>query len=191
MFNNPVVGALMTSSGAIPIRRNLNNTSPTVSGGVEPTSSPIASSSKHRRVKEDTRYTRSSLFDSTSAALARYFTHGSNEGVVGVFPEGTSYTDASMPQILPGAAWAAVEFARWIKRKREVPTDDSAAFMQGLKVDARHQRAKRSKGKAKAIELESGLKIVPVAIVYTDKANYQSRVSLFIPAPLYFLADFL
>ena len=178
MFSNPIVSAFMISSGAIPIRRNLNNTSTPTSGGMETTSSPVASSSKHWKVKEDVRYTRSSLFDSTSAALARCFTHGSNEGVVGVFPEGTSYTDASMPQILPGVAWAAVEFARWIKGKREVPTDDSAAFMQGLKVDARHQRAKRSKGKAKAVELESGLKIVPVAIIYTDKANYQSRVRL-------------
>lgn len=32
--------------------------------------------------------------------------------VIGVFPEGTSYTEPAIAQILSGAAWAALEFMR-------------------------------------------------------------------------------
>ncbi|KAF9562082.1 glycerol-3-phosphate O-acyltransferase [Agrocybe pediades] len=124
MFANPVAGAIMSSSGAIPVRRNPNNGSTA--------SSEHASTSTPKKV--DVGLSRSSLFRETSKALA--------EGqVVGVFPEGTSYTQASIVQIMPGAAWAAVEYMRYAE-----------------------------------VEGRTGLVIVPVAIVYTDKSRYLSRI---------------
>ncbi len=100
--------------------------------------------------------TRAMLFRETSRALAAH-------QVVGVFPEGTSYTQAAIMQMLPGAAWAAVEYARHI---REHGTGQPE---QGV-----------GKGKAKAVEeVETELRIVPVAVVYTDKSRYLSRVSEF------------
>lgn len=32
---------------------------------------------------------------------------------VGVFPEGTSYTEPRIVQVKEGAAWAALEYVRW------------------------------------------------------------------------------
>jgi len=132
MFANPVAGAVLSSSGAIPVRRNPDNSSATKKEGANELS-------------------RATLFRDTSKALA--------EGrVVGVFPEGTSYTQANIVQIMPGAAWAAVEFVRY------------AVNEKGKDV--------LGKGKEKEIVIHTGLQIVPVAIVYTDKSKYQSRVSL-------------
>ena len=68
----------------------------------------------------------SSLFKSTSLAL----NHGE---AIGVFPEGTSYTQPRIMQVKPGAVRAAAESGK-------------------------------------------GVVVVPVAIVYTDKSRYKSRV---------------
>ncbi|KAF4610143.1 hypothetical protein D9613_010682 [Agrocybe pediades] len=141
MFANPVAGAIMSSSGAIPVRRNPNNGSTA--------SSEHASTSTPKKV--DVGLSRSSLFRETSKALA--------EGqVVGVFPEGTSYTQASIVQIMPGAAWAAVEYVRYAVE------------------DGKQETSYRGKGKEKEVEGRTGLVIVPVAIVYTDKSRYLSRI---------------
>ncbi|KAJ6619729.1 hypothetical protein B0H10DRAFT_1143530 [Mycena sp. CBHHK59/15] len=78
-FSHPVLGPILSSSGAIPVRRNPN--------------------------KADSGAANNSLFDASTAALAR-------NQVIGVFPEGTSYTEPSVAQILSGAAWAALEFLR-------------------------------------------------------------------------------
>ncbi|KAG6918108.1 hypothetical protein DXG01_016562 [Tephrocybe rancida] len=80
----------------------------------------------------------SGLFRETSTALAA-------GEVIGVFPEGTSYTQPSIMQVMSGAAWAAIDYAKWAHE---------------LDVEAPQ------------------LTIVPVGIVYTDKARYQSRVLL-------------
>lgn len=77
-----------------------------------------------------------SLFRESSMALER-------GDVIGVFPEGTSYTQPSIMQVLSGTAWAAVDYVKW----------------------TREQHAKSKE-----------LTIVPVGIVYTDKARYLSRV---------------
>ncbi|EDR09927.1 glycerol-3-phosphate O-acyltransferase [Laccaria bicolor S238N-H82] len=116
MFANPITRAILESSGAIPVRRNPNNGS--------------GSSAKTNNGDPS----RSTLFRESSAALAA-------GQVIGVFPEGTSYTSYRILQVLPGAAWAAVEFLRSQQR--------------GVKT---------------------GLKLVPVAVVYTDKARYRSRI---------------
>ena len=119
MFANPLVRAIMLSSGAIPVKRNAYNGNGTVSGSGSGVSPQI------------------SLFHESSMALA----HGA---VIGVFPEGTSYTSPGILQVMSGAAWAAIDYVKW----------------------TREQAVKCKK-----------LTIVPVGIVYTDKARYQSRVS--------------
>ncbi|KAJ7227169.1 hypothetical protein GGX14DRAFT_418425 [Mycena pura] len=55
--------------------------------------------------KADSSVSKSDLFDATSVELAR-------NQVVGIFPEGTSYTEPAIAQVLSGAAWAALEFMR-------------------------------------------------------------------------------
>lgn len=150
MFANPVAGAVLSSTGAIPVRRNPNSNStatlPTSTSGPssskQPSPPPINDSSS-----------RAVLFRETSRAL-------SENQVVGVFPEGTSYTRESIAQIMPGAAWAAVEYARFVSHDRGGKTTDA-----------------KGKGKEAEPGLHTGLKIVPVTIVYTDKSRYQSRVS--------------
>lgn len=126
MFANPITRAILESSGAIPVRRNPNNGS----GGQAKTNNGD----------------RSTLFRESSTALAA-------GQVIGVFPEGTSYTSHHILQVMPGAAWAAVEF---LKSQRGV------------------------KG-----SLKTGLKIVPVAIVYTDKARYRSRILVKYCSPIH------
>ncbi|KAJ6531772.1 hypothetical protein B0H19DRAFT_455598 [Mycena capillaripes] len=78
-FAHPVLGPVLSSSGAIPVRRNPN--------------------------KADSAASNAALFDASTAALER-------NQVIGVFPEGTSYTEPAIAQILSGAAWAALEFMR-------------------------------------------------------------------------------
>ena len=153
MFANPIAGAVLSSTGAIPVRRNPNSNSTTT---VQTTTSGPSTSKLSLPSSTSESSSRAALFRETSRAL-------SDEQVIGVFPEGTSYTRESIAQIMPGAAWAAVEYARYL--------DD----MAGESTDA------MAKGKGKEREtdpgLHTGLKIIPVAIVYTDKSRYQSRVS--------------
>ncbi|KAF8206458.1 hypothetical protein K438DRAFT_1714843 [Mycena galopus ATCC 62051] len=78
-FSVPVFGSILSSSGAIPVRRNPD--------------------------KADAGTSNAALFAASTAALAR-------NRVIGVFPEGTSYTEPAIVQILSGAAWAALEFMR-------------------------------------------------------------------------------
>ncbi|KAK7454018.1 hypothetical protein VKT23_011529 [Stygiomarasmius scandens] len=89
MFGNPVTYFVMTSVGAIPVKRNPNR---------EPAATSAATTQGAQ--------SQSSLFQSTSETLA-------SNGIVGVFVEGTSYTQPKIVQVMSGAAWAAVEFLRW------------------------------------------------------------------------------
>lgn len=126
---------ILLSSGSIPVHRNPDKDSRTNSRHGVPKSAPSAS-------------VHASLFRETSAALAA-------GEAIGVFPEGTSYTEPSIAQMKDGAAWAAVEYLMWEndKDKRMVNEDNQ----------------ERLTGK--------GLVIIPVGIVYTDKSQYLSRVS--------------
>ncbi|KAF7312287.1 Glycoside hydrolase family 5 protein [Mycena indigotica] len=105
-FKHPVLGPILESSGAIPVRRNPN--------------------------KADAAASNAALFDASTAALGR-------KQALGVFPEGTSYTEPEISQVLSGAAWAALEYMR-------------------------------SRGDGQPVI------IIPVGIVYEDKAKYRSRV---------------
>lgn len=152
MFANPLAGAILSSSGAIPVKRNPNGSSPPPAPHTQDPSSSTGVARAPPGMDEGV--TRAMLFRDTSRALAAH-------QVVGVFPEGTSYTQAAIMQMLPGAAWAAVEYARYVHEQ-----------------EICRQREDVGKGKGKAVEeVETGLRIVPVAVVYTDKSRYLSRVS--------------
>ncbi|PBK73412.1 acyltransferase [Armillaria solidipes] len=89
---------------------------------------PVDRKSKDRQV----------LFKGTFEALAK-------GGAVALFPEGTSYTEPRIMQVKDGAAWAALEYTKWLKENPE---------------------------KAPSNEV----KIIPAAIVYTNKSKYRSNV---------------
>ncbi|EKM48244.1 uncharacterized protein PHACADRAFT_51675, partial [Phanerochaete carnosa HHB-10118-sp] len=123
MFANSIAKTIMTSSGSIPVRRNPNN------------SSNAGDKKKHGSESNF------ALFRETFRALDK-------GEVVGVFPEGTSYTEPHIAQIKEGAAWAALEHARW---------------------QMQHTSEYKEGGPEK-------LMVVPVGIIYTDKSHFQSQV---------------
>lgn len=124
MFANPVLRAVMASSGSIPVQRIPNSTGAAGTPGAPP--------------------------DARFALLRETFRALDAGEVVGVFPEGTSYTAPQIAQVKEGAAWVALEYARW-------QLQHAAAGAQG---------------KSKKLTL------VPVGIVYSDKTRFKSRVSL-------------
>ena len=69
-----------------------------------------------------------SLFRATSRALAGLRPRGGllnrlvgmfPDRVVGVFPEGTSYTEPRIIQVKEGAAWVALEYSRWMRESAD------------------------------------------------------------------------
>ncbi|CAE6483249.1 unnamed protein product [Rhizoctonia solani] len=80
------------------------------------------------------------LFRSTFEALAQ-------GEIVGVFPEGTSYTAPQIMQVKDGVAWSALEYMKWNRMRQE-------------------------KGEKPAQDAV----VVPVGIVYTEKSRYRSGV---------------
>ncbi|KAF5339816.1 hypothetical protein D9611_009144 [Ephemerocybe angulata] len=129
MFKNPLGRAVMTSSGAIPVRRNPNNAASA--------DAKVKDGACIALSTEEELAARASLFRETTLVLK-------NDGVVGIFPEGTSCTGWRVFQTMPGAAWAALEYTRAIQGE----------------------------------EGAQGVKIVPVAITYTDKSKYLSRIHI-------------
>ncbi|KAI1798228.1 acyltransferase [Ganoderma leucocontextum] len=97
LFRNPLVGAILLSSGSIPVARN-PNVAPVPS---EQPGSPGPALSKANEA----------LFKETIKALER-------EEVIGVFPEGTSYTEPSIAQVKDGASRAALAYVRWAQETR-------------------------------------------------------------------------
>jgi glycerol-3-phosphate O-acyltransferase/dihydroxyacetone phosphate acyltransferase len=68
------------------------------------------------------------LFLATSRALAGLRPRGGllnrlvgmfPDRVVGVFPEGTSYTEPCIMQVKEGAAWVALEYSRWMRENAD------------------------------------------------------------------------
>jgi glycerol-3-phosphate O-acyltransferase/dihydroxyacetone phosphate acyltransferase len=68
------------------------------------------------------------LFLATSRALAGLRPRGGllnrlvgmfPDRVVGVFPEGTSYTEPCIVQVKEGAAWVALEYCRWMRENAD------------------------------------------------------------------------
>lgn len=127
MFKNVVSRFIMVSSGTIPVQRNPNNVS---------TSAEASGSSSSASVSGN-----ASVFSSSLSALA-----GSR--VIGVFSEGTSYTEYKIMQVKEGAARVALEYCALREREGLV---DGKAMPQ--------------------------LTFLPVGITHTDKSRYQSRVS--------------
>jgi glycerol-3-phosphate O-acyltransferase/dihydroxyacetone phosphate acyltransferase len=102
MFKNPLGRAIMTSSSAIPVRRNPNNlTSGNGAKGKGKEKVDLAA-------EEEELAARANLFRETTQVLK-------NDGVIGIFPEGTSCTGWRVFQTMPGVAWAAVEYTRAVQ----------------------------------------------------------------------------
>ncbi|CEL60758.1 hypothetical protein RSOLAG1IB_03997 [Rhizoctonia solani AG-1 IB] len=80
------------------------------------------------------------LFRATFEALAQ-------GEIVGVFPEGTSYTEPRIMQVKDGVAWSALEYMKWNKLREK----------------------KGEKAAPNAV-------VIPVGIVYTEKSRYRSGV---------------
>ncbi|KZT03700.1 acyltransferase [Laetiporus sulphureus 93-53] len=131
LFKNPIARAILVLSGNIPVHRNPNSTRSS-DIGTEANSSASASDSKQ------------ALFRQTFLALDR-------GEAIGVFPEGTSYTEPHIAQVKDGAAWAALEYMRW-RRSHD----------QSRRADDGYGR----------------LMVIPVGIVHTDKSRYLSRMSV-------------
>ncbi|KAL5520982.1 hypothetical protein ACEPAG_8904 [Sanghuangporus baumii] len=148
LFRNPVSRFILKSAGSIPVARvprskeaedNLKSGSQHgFSNGFATTLDPSS-----RRGPNDQQV----LFDATYKELAK-----GGGGVLGVFPEGTSYTLPRIVQVKEGAARAVLGYTRWMRNHRgygaTADTWDSATFIS----------------------------VVPVGIVYTDKSRYRSRV---------------
>lgn len=60
---------------------------------------------------------RQTLFKGTIDAL-------STGGAVALFPEGTSYTEPRIMQVKDGAAWAALEYTKWLKQNPSAAQQD-------------------------------------------------------------------
>ncbi|KAG7098271.1 hypothetical protein E1B28_000233 [Marasmius oreades] len=99
---------------------------------------PVDRKSKDRQI----------LFKGTFGALAK-------GGAVALFPEGTSYTEPHIMQVKDGAAWAALEYTKYVEEQR----------------------------KAGNSELEDVM-VIPVAIVYTNKSKYRSSVIMEFGRPI-------
>lgn len=89
------------------------------------------------------------LFDATYMELSKAEAGG---GVLGVFPEGTSYTMPRIVQVKEGAARAALGYLQWLQK-------DNGSVRRNFAKDG-----------------EIPVAIIPVGIVYTNKSRYRSRV---------------
>ncbi|EIW63578.1 glycerol-3-phosphate-acyltransferase [Trametes versicolor FP-101664 SS1] len=74
---------------------------------------------------------------------------------VALFPEGTSYTEPHIMQVKDGAAWAALEYTKWVKENPD----------------------KVKKG-------AENVMIIPAAIVYTNKSKYRSQAIMEFGQPI-------
>ncbi|KAF7316858.1 Glycoside hydrolase family 5 protein [Mycena chlorophos] len=180
-FKHPVLGPILESSGAIPVRRNPN--------------------------KADAALSNAALFEASTATLRA-------RGVMGIFPEGTSYTEPEIAQVLSGAGWAALEYMRSrgdgppvliipvgivyedkSKYRSRVyvrygPPIDVAQYMPPSLFDAADEEAERGAVKAVMREVENGLRGSTINardwetvyaarmtrdILWTDSRNVQTK----------------
>lgn len=73
---------------------------------------PVDRKSKDRQV----------LFKGTFEAL-------SNGQAVALFPEGTSYTEPRIMQVKDGAAWASLEYTKWLKENPGAASDQDVTIV--------------------------------------------------------------
>ena len=158
----------MLSSGAIPVRR----------GGT----SGSAGGKGKAVLSEDT--ARLQLYEGTVQVLCDISLDSTSElstrkrrarktfrpGAVGIFPEGTSYTEPRIMQVKEGIAWAAL--AVWKAEMAVVSTAPDIADLENG-VEGSNETAPLLLNRA-----DGDLVIIPVGIVYTNKSVYRSRVSI-------------
>ena len=116
MFKNPITGWILTSSGAIPVRRNPNSVASAENNG---------NGNGPRQSDEEANEMRMSLFRGTFEAL-------DIGEIIGLFPEGTSYTEPQIAQIKDGASYAALEYARWRQQNPQKSTMDLTVVPVGV-----------------------------------------------------------
>ncbi|PWN17985.1 hypothetical protein BCV69DRAFT_90359 [Microstroma glucosiphilum] len=73
---------------------------------------------------------------------------------IGLFPEGGSYTEPRLHSMKAGAAWAALEYAKFLLAEEENKKDGSPASPSEIKTD---------------------VKIIPASINYTEKSRWRSQ----------------
>ncbi|TBU45439.1 acyltransferase [Dichomitus squalens] len=105
MFKNPLVRAVLLSSGSIPVARNPN-------AAALPSEHPNGNGNGNGNgAGNEKTSANAALFKETFRALAR-------GEAIGVFPEGTSYTEPSIVQVKDGASRAALEYVKWAKETK-------------------------------------------------------------------------
>ena len=154
LFKNPISRFIVESAGAIPVARAPRSKEVTTqdqgqdgpmngfhNGVSNGTASPASPASQRGPNSQQ------ALFEATYRELAK-----PGGSVLGVFPEGTSYTLPRIVQVKEGAARAALGYIRWIR--------DCSGYGATSEVS----------------DSADLISIVPVGIVYTDKSHYRSRV---------------
>ncbi|KAL5505086.1 hypothetical protein ACEPAH_7749 [Sanghuangporus vaninii] len=148
LFRNPVSRFILKSAGSIPVARvprskeAEDNIKTGSQNGFSNGFATTLDSSPRRGPNGQ-----QALFDATYKELAK-----AGGGVLGVFPEGTSYTLPRIVQVKEGAARAVLGYIRWMSNRRGY----------GATVDSWNS--------------VTSINVVPVGIVYTDKSRYRSRV---------------
>ncbi|PWY97810.1 hypothetical protein BCV70DRAFT_166328 [Testicularia cyperi] len=92
-------------------------------------------------------------------------------GAIALFPEGGSYTIPALANLKMGAAWAALEYSRYLQiqaTQHQLQDDDSDDPSSG--TDQRRPK--------------TDLKILPAAVIFDDKSIFRSRTLLQFGRPL-------
>lgn len=135
MFKNLISGFILDSAGAIPVERSTKQSSSSTQ------TNDNSSLESYKQVLHSN-HTRT-LFEATYDCLSK-------DGVLAIFPEGTSYTMPRIVQVKEGAARAALGFVKHLHDKKvKVFSGDTYK--------------------------EETVQIIPVGIVCTDKSKYRNR----------------
>ncbi|SPO41624.1 uncharacterized protein PSFLO_07106 [Pseudozyma flocculosa] len=136
---------------------------------VNPISNFILTSSGN--IKVDRRHKNNqALFQGTFHAMNR-------GGAIALFPEGGSYSNPALTKLKAGAAWAALEYTQHLRLQEQHSQEQSSQEQeQAQQHGPPTSAASDSLGRA--------VKILPAAIVYSDKSRFRSRAILRFGKPI-------
>jgi len=193
MFKNPLVGAVLRSSGAVGVERGAGSgseLSANSNSNSEPRSSVRGGSEEGTKPNEDATTTttklkavsptrtRLDLFSHTLHALSKPLRSKgcSRPTTIGVFPEGTSYTEPGIVQVMSGAGWVGVGYLKYVRKLDHVSDPNRGRSRDLGRTSGCKDEYDNGQTPSATVHVKTNLKIVPVAIVYTDKKRYLSRV---------------
>ena len=193
MFKNPLVGAVLRSSGAVAVERGAGSgseLSANSNSNSEPRSSVKGGSEKGTKPNEDATTTttklkavsptrtRLDLFSHTLHALSKPLRSKgrSRPTTIGVFPEGTSYTEPGIVQVMSGAGWVGVGYLKYVRKLDHVSDPNRGRSRDLGRTSGCKDEYDNGQTPSATVHVKTNLKIIPVAIVYTDKKRYLSRV---------------